>query len=100
MVDMTNLSNITGLQGLAYYTNNAVSGILFSGGVIVLFFVMMMVLLKNDEPFINGFTASAWSMFVLSSLLWFAELVPTIFVLGFLIAAAFGTLFLYSSSSR
>ncbi len=99
MVDMTNISSIDSLQGLAYYTNSMTGEILFTGGVVVLYFVMIMVLLKNDTPFINGFTAASWSMFVLSGLLWFAELVPTIFVLGFLIASAFGTLFLYASPS-
>lgn len=97
MVDMSVIGNITGLQGLAYYTNNAVDGVLFQGGVIVLFVVMMMVLMKNDEPFINAFAVSSWSMFVLSGIFWFAQLVPTIFVLGFLFCAAFSVLYLYAS---
>ena len=96
MVNMTNISGIDSFQSLAYFTNNSVDGILFSGGIVVLFFIMLMVLNKNGEPFINSFTVSSWSIFIISVLLWYAELVPIIFVLGFLTCTAFGTLMLYA----
>jgi hypothetical protein len=99
MVNVTGISNITSLQGLAFYTNNAVDGILFSGGIIVLFFVMLMVLLRNasyEEPFVNVLAVSSWSMFLISAFFWLAHLVPTIMPLGFLLLGAFSVLIMYS----
>lgn len=93
----TGLSNITSLQGMAYYTNNAVDGVLFTGGIIVLYIILFMVLLKNDEPFINVLAASSWIFFIISTLLWMANLLPTLIPLAFLILAAFSVLYMYSS---
>jgi len=92
----TGLTNISGIQGLASYTNNATSGILFTGGMITLFIVLLFVLLKNEQPFENAFAASSWAMFIISSLFWLAELVPTLVPLGFLLCAGISVLILAS----
>ena len=97
MVDMTNLTNITSLQGIAYYTNSMTDSLLFTGGIIVFFFIILMALIKNGEPFENGLAVASWSMFVVSLFFWFAQLVPTGLPICFLIVAAFDTLYLYAS---
>ena len=96
-MDTTQFNNITTLQGLATYTNSATDGLLFTGGVIVFFIILIMILIRNDQPFENALTVSAWAMFMVSLFLWFAGLLPTITPLAFLFLAAFGTLYLYAS---
>jgi len=98
MVDMTNLTNITSLQGIATYTNSMTDNILFNGGILVLFIIMLMVLSRNDEPFINTLAISSWSCFILSAFLWLSHLINTLFVLGFLFIAGFSVFYLYSSN--
>lgn len=97
MVNMTNLSNISSLQGIAYYTNNQTDGLLFTGGLIVLYFVALMVLSKNNEPFMNVFAAASWSLFVISLFFWLADLTPSVLTLAFLILSAISGLIMYSS---
>jgi len=100
-VDFSNISNITSAQGLAYYTNNAVDGILFTGGMIAFFIIILIVLYRSAE--VNGydfgsmFTVASWSMFVISGFFWLAKLVPTLLVLMFLFFSAIGVIYLYSS---
>ena len=100
VVNTTGLSNVTSLQGLAVYTNNATDGVLFTGGLIVMFFVMLMVLLRQgnyEEPFVNVLAVSSWSMFVISMFFWFAQLISTMLPMGFLLLGAFSVLYMYSS---
>jgi hypothetical protein len=96
MVDFTNLTNATTLQGVAEYTNNATGGVLFQGGIFMFFIIMMIILTKNDEPFENALAVSSWSMFVVSAMFWFAELIPTIIPLAFLMLASISVLILYT----
>ena len=95
MVDTTNLTNITGLQGIAYYTNSMTDGLLITGGIIVLSIVMMIVLSKNQEPFVNVLTSTGWLFFLISMFFWAAQLLPIEVGLGYLFIAGFGTLALY-----
>lgn len=97
MVDMTNLTNVTSLQGLAYYTNSMTDSLLFTGGVIVFFFIILMALAKLGEPFENALAVASWSMFIISTFFWFAQLVPTIIPLALLLIVAFDTLFIYAA---
>jgi hypothetical protein len=97
MVDFTNLTNATSLQGIAYYTNSMTDGILFMGGIIVFFIIILVTLVKNDEPFENALAVASWSMFIVSLFFWFANLLPTLIPLAFLFIAALDTLYLYSS---
>lgn len=97
MVNTTGINNITSLQGIASYTNNAVDGLLFTGGMIAFYIIIFIVLTKNDEPFENAFTVTSWSMFTISIFFWFAELIPTLLVITFLVMSALGTLYLYTS---
>jgi hypothetical protein len=97
MVDMTNVSNISSLQGIAYYTNNMTDGLLFTGGIIVFFFIILMALVKSGQPFENGLAVASWSMFIVSVLFWFAQLVSPLLCLGFLVVAAFDVLYLFAS---
>lgn len=97
VVNTTLLGNVTSFQGMASFTNDAVSGVLFTGGIFALFFIMLLVLNKNDEPFVNVFVISSWSMFVLSLFLWLAHLTPTFVSIVFLVFSGFGTLYLYAS---
>lgn len=96
-MDLTNLTNTTTLQGLAYYTNNAVDGVLFTGGMIVMFIIILMTLLRFEQPFENALAISSWVSFIFSVFFWFAKLLPTIIPLMFLMITAFTTLYLYSS---
>ena len=41
MVDLTNFTNVTTLQGLVYETNSSVGGILFTGGMITFFIIIL-----------------------------------------------------------
>jgi hypothetical protein len=97
-MDLTNMTNVSSLQGVAVFTNDMTGGILFNGAMLVFFIIILVVLTKNDEPFENALAVASWSMFIISAFFWFAELVPTISVLAFLFIAAFTTLYLYTSS--
>jgi ABC-type Fe3+-siderophore transport system permease subunit len=97
MVDLTNFTNVTTLQGLVYETNNVVGNILFTGGMITFFIIILMTLLRNGEPFENCLAVSGWSMFVVSLIFWLGHLVPTLLVLAFLMISAFSTLYLYTT---
>jgi hypothetical protein len=60
---------------------------------------MLIVLMRNEsEHFLNALTVSSWSFFVIGVFMWFAHLVPTMLVLGFLITSAVGTFLLYATS--
>ena len=59
MVNMTAVSNITSLQGIAYYTNNMTNGLLFTGGMVVFFIIILVALVKNGEPFENGLAVAS-----------------------------------------
>jgi hypothetical protein len=96
-MDTTNLTNISSLQGVAYYTNEATGGILFSGGLIVFFFIVLMVSLRSNEDFANALAVASWSMFLVSVFFWFAHLTPTMLSLAFLFIAGFSVLYLYAS---
>lgn len=96
-MNTTGLNTLSDFQALAYYTNNMTDGILFGGGVIVLFIVLLLVLIRNDRDFGDALTVSSWSFFIISALLWFASLIPTLYPLGFLFLAGFGTMFMYAS---
>lgn len=96
-IDLTNVTNSTTLQGLAYYTNNMTDGILFIGGIVAMFIIMLMVLIRNQQPFENALAISSWTTFIVSVMFWFAKLLPTIIPLMFLMFTAFSTLYLYSS---
>lgn len=97
LMDTTMFSNLTSLQEVAYYSNDQTQGLLFGGGIVVLYFIMLLVLSKQDEPFLNSFTVSSWTMFILSAFLWLAHLCPSILVLAFLFLAGLGVLVLYAS---
>jgi hypothetical protein len=101
-MDFTNLTNVSTMQGVAYYTNNATDGILFTGGIIVFFIIILMYLYKNMEnngySFVGIFTTSSWIMFVVSGFFYLSKLIPTLLPLMFLILSAIGTIVLYSSS--
>ena len=99
MVDMTNLTNVTGLGSLAVYTNNATEGILFTGGIIVFFIIMLITLFRNGEPFENALVVSSWSMFIVSILFWYGDLLPPLVPLCFLIVSAISVLILKTSQA-
>lgn len=96
-IDLSNVTRQSTLQGVAYFTNNMTGGLLFSGGMIVFFIIILMVLLRNEQPFPNALTVSAWIMFTVSIFFWFAQLIPTIISLLFLMISAFGTFYLVAS---
>ena len=100
-MDFTNLTNVSTMQGVAYYTNNQTDGILFTGGIIVFFIIILMYLYKNMEnngySFVGIFTVSSWIMFVVSGFFYLANLVQTLIPLMFLLFSAIGTIVLYSS---
>jgi hypothetical protein len=100
-MDFTNLTGANTMQKIAYYTNNQVDSILFSGGMIVFFVIILMYLYNNMEnngySFVGIFTVSSWVMFVISGFFYLANIVPTLLPLMFLIFSAIGTIVLYSS---
>lgn len=96
-INMTGLDNVTSLQGLAFYTNNAVDGVLFTGGLIVLYLVMLMFLSRRGEDFANVLAVSSWSFFLVSGFFWLAHLITTLLPLLFLFLAGFSTLYIYAS---
>ena len=53
-MDFTNLTNVSSMQGVAYYTNNQTGGVLFGGAMIVFFIVILMYLYKNMENIIKN----------------------------------------------
>ncbi len=101
MVDLTNLTNSSTLQQLAYNTNNSVGGILFIGGIVAFYIIILMSLYRNSESlgydFISVFTVGSWIMFVGSGFFWYADLIPVLLPLMFLFFSAFGTIYLYAS---
>lgn len=99
MVNMTDVSNVTSLQGIAQFSNNAVDGVLFGGGIIVFFFIILLVLSHRGQPFEQALAVASWSMFTISVFFWFAHLLPIVFPLGFLIVASFDVMYLFSSKN-
>jgi len=96
-MDLTNLTNISSIQGLAFYTNNSVDGVLFSGGIFVFFIILLVSLLRFDISFPAALAVSGWSIFIVSLFFWFAHLLPTLVVLAFLLISGFSVLFLYAN---
>jgi len=96
VINTTGLSNITSLQGIAAYTNDATEGILFIGAIIIFFFILTMILAEKN-PIEHAIAVSSWSMFIISLFFWLAHLIPVIAVLPFLFIAGFTTLYLYST---
>lgn len=95
-INTTGLTNITSLQGIAAYTNDATSGILFTGAIIVFFFIITLILAEKN-PIEHALAVSSWSMFIISLFFWLAHLIPVIVVLPFLFIAGFTTLYLYAT---
>lgn len=95
-MNTTLISNITSLQGMTYYTNNATDGILFIGGIVALFFVMLIVLSRTMNNGWGALASSSWIAFILSVFCWFAKLVPTAEVIVFLIVTVVATVLMFS----
>jgi ABC-type Fe3+-siderophore transport system permease subunit len=96
-MNITDLTNSTTLQGVAYYTNNQTDGVLFTGGIIVMFIIILMNLLRTEQTIEQALGISSWVTFMVSIMFWFAKLLPTIIPLMFLMIAGFTTLYIYSS---
>jgi hypothetical protein len=47
-MDFTNLTNVSTMQGVAFYTNNLTDGLLFTGGIIA-FYIIILLYLYNKE---------------------------------------------------
>lgn len=88
---------MNGLQGMAFKANWASNGVLFTGACVVFFLIILMALIRNEKPFDEAITVSAWVMFVISGLLWLAKLVDDYVPVAFFIIALLGVLYLYSS---
>jgi len=94
--------NLTGLQGndttflnLVVVVNDAVNGILV-GGLILGLFIIQAVMLSTKTPSVTGAgTLSAWLCFIYSIFFSMAGLLNFYFVIGFLILAGFGVLYMY-----
>ena len=98
-MNTTGINGIDSLQGLAYWTNTQVSGLLFTGGLIALFIVAVMVLLRNDENILNALTITGWTFFILSLFFWISELVAVVLPILFLSISLVGTILLYSGKN-
>jgi hypothetical protein len=76
-----------------------VDGILFSGGLIAFFFILLLVLVKmGNNNWASVLSVSSWSMFLVSTFFWYADLVSVLFPIAFFSLGAFGIFMLYTSN--
>lgn len=96
MYNLTALTDSGSVVDMVLAANSYTGDVLMPLFLVSVFFVLIISYsLKFD--FVGGLTVSGWVCFVLSSLLVFADLINILFPLGFLLLAAFGTFFLYTS---
>jgi hypothetical protein len=96
-MDIGNITNMSSIQSVVYYTNNATDGILITGGVIVFFIIILMILIKNGEPIENAMAVTSWAIFLFSAMLWYAHLLDVKLMLLFLFLTAATSLYLYAT---
>lgn len=91
-VNISVLHNITTLSQAARVANNAVDGILFQI-IIIWFFFMVFGALQLRDDTKNSLAIAGFIFAFLSLLLRFAQLLPSIYWMGFLILGGIGAFF-------
>jgi hypothetical protein len=94
MYNLSTLSNITGLGGLVSYANTTTEGHLIGMFIVAIFFISIIKL--KQYSFDAVFFAASWICFVFSAFLIWAGWLNMIYAIGFLVAAAFSALYLYT----
>lgn len=96
MYNLTNLTANPGVVNVVSEANNYTGGVLVPLFVISIYFVLL-ISYSMKYDFAGGITVASWIVFVLSSLLVFVDFINILFPLGFLLLAAFGTFYLYTT---
>ena len=91
--NLTQLANADTIYKLVVFSNDAALGNLISMFIFALFFVLLMALKRYE--FDSALLVSSFICFVISALLGYAELISLIWVLGYLIIAAFTAFFIF-----
>jgi|TARA_R100000049_G_C1947916_1_gene93854 ATP-dependent protease ClpP protease subunit len=92
--------NVTGLQDIYSYVNSTVGGFFFMGISIALFMVVFIKLLYNTDNNGQAFTAASFLTMIVVILLRIGDLVPTPFMIFFILATAGGTVWMHYENAR
>jgi uncharacterized membrane protein YjfL (UPF0719 family) len=93
MYNLTELTNADTFVEVVIYADNAAANLLFGGFIIVIFIVFLVAMSRND--FIDRIAVGSYVCFVLSLLATLSVHLNFLFLLGFLIIAAFSTMYLW-----
>lgn len=96
--NMTQLANADNVYKLMIFANESTNNILMMLFVLAFFFIMLMVMKKYE--FEKSLLVSSWISFVVSILLVYAQMLPLIWALVFLIIAAFTSLYMMLSGGK
>jgi hypothetical protein len=92
--------NVTGLQSIYSYINGTVGGFFFMGITIAMFIIIFIKLLYNSNENGQAFTAAAFLTMIVSILLRVGDLVPTTFMVLWIIATAGGAVWMHYENAR
>lgn len=91
--NMTALGNAGSIYGLIVVANDATSTVMINLFLLALFIVILLALKRYD--FLSGLVVSSYICFIIAALLAYAELLALMWVLLYLIIAAFSTMLLF-----
>lgn len=95
--NITCIKAARGIGELALCANNSTGGILFGFGLLA-FTIILLFAMKRYE-FDNGMLAVSWLMFLISGILAYGGFLPILFPLGFLVVAAFTSLYIFTAKN-
>lgn len=93
--NLTNLTTAENLSDVAGFANGAAQGHLFGMALLAAFFIMLMALKKWEME--GALIVSSWTAFIFGVILAYGGWVNIIYPLGFLVVAAFATLWAHAS---
>ena len=92
--------NVSGMQDIYTYINTATNEIFFPLIVAGMFVVILIKLLYNNDNIGQSFAAAAFITMIVSILLRVADLVPTTFMVLWIIATAGGAVWMHYENAR
>ena len=91
--NLTQLGEVETVLGLFQFANDTTTGLMMGLFMVAVFFVMLIVLKKWE--FQDALLSSSFVCFVLSAFATYADLLPFLFPLAFLIIAAFTAFYVF-----
>lgn len=92
--------NVTGLADVYSYFNGATSGFFFPGITFAMFMVIFIKLLYSSDNTGQAFATAAFLAMITSVLLRVSNLVPTTFMVLWIIATAGGAVWMHYENAR